>query len=229
MQNTYCAIIQARLGSSRLPLKSLVALHGIPIIDWVVNRVSTAKRLNKVLVAIPATDLDQALGAHLTMRGIPYVAGSENDVLNRFYQAAKAVQARHIIRICADNPLIWGEAIDRLIDYYEQTQPDYAYNHIPKGNRWPDGLGAEICSFALLEAMENKAKDASEREHCMNYIWNHADSFSIKTFDPEEPWLCRPDIKLDIDTVEDYNRLAHCPLSIDIPIRQLIDCFPKQS
>ena len=150
------------------------------------------------MVAVPDTPLDKVLMEHLQRRGVPCVAGSEDDVLARFCLAAKAADAGSVVRVCADNPLIWGGAIDRLVDFYAQGQWDYAYNHIPRNNLWPDGLGAEILSRELLDELNAKAAQTSQREHCLNYIWDNAANFSIGTFDPQEAWLRRPELKLDM-------------------------------
>lgn len=216
------AIIQARLGSSRLPLKSLLCLRGMPIIDWVTERVGRASKLAGLIVATPDTDLDEALRQHLQCRQTPCMAGPEADVLSRFCQAAALADADLVVRVCADNPLIWPEAIDRLADFYQNGAYDYAYNHIPRGNLWPDGLGAEIISRDLLEDLDKKAKEPSQREHCLNYIWDNAGKFRIGTFNPREDWLCRPDIKLDVDSPKDFLRLALMPLAADMDARQII-------
>lgn len=206
------AIVQARLGSNRLPLKSLLTLRGLPIIDWVIQRLHQARTLDSIIVAIPDTELDEALAQHLERGGIACVKGPEDDVLSRFCLAAKACEADLIVRVCADNPLIWCEAVDRLVEFYQGHDCDYAYNHIPKGNLWPDGLGAEIVSRDILDEMDKKASALSQREHCMNYIWDNPEKYRIATFDPVEDWLCRPDLKLDIDTEKDFLKLATKPL-----------------
>lgn len=217
------AIVQARMGSSRLPLKSLLCLRDLPIVDWVLQRLSKARSLDSLIVAVPDTELDEVLARHLRRRGIACVKGSEDDVLGRFRQAAAACDAGAIVRVCADNPLVWGEAVDRLVDFYRHTGCDYAYNHIPRGNLWPDGLGAEITSREILEEMDRNARDLSQREHCMNYIWDNPGNFRIATFDPFEDWLCRPDLKLDIDTVDDFRRLSLLDISPDMDARQIVD------
>lgn len=221
-QGKTVAIVQARLGSSRLPLKSLLCLRDLPIIDWVTRRLAQARRLDQIMVAVPDTELDRVLLEHLQRRGVPCLAGPENDVLARFRLAAKATDAAVAVRVCADNPLIWGEAVDRLLAHYERTGCDYAYNHIPRNNRWPDGLGAEVLSRELLDELDAKAKQPSQREHCLNYIWDNAAAFRISTFDPEEPWLCRPDLKLDLDRPEDFRRLALLPLSPGMDARAIV-------
>ena len=217
------AIIQARLGSTRLPMKSLLCLRDVPVIDWVTRRLGQAARLDGIMVAVPDTPLDLVLLDHLQRRGVPCVAGSEDDVLARFCLAARKADAGRVVRVCADNPLIWGGAVDRLVDFYDQGGWDYAYNHIPRNNLWPDGLGAEVLSRELLESLDQKAVEPSQREHCLNYIWDNAADFRIGTFDPAENWLRRPDLRLDMDRPDDFRRLALLPITPDMDARAIVD------
>lgn len=210
------ALVQARLGSSRLPAKSLLNLHGLPVIDWIGRRVSRAKLLDSLVFALPDTELDEVLARHLGNQGYKVYRGSENDVLSRFNGAAKMSDADYIVRICADNPLIWWTAIDELIDFYFEQGPDYAYNHIPKNNSWPDGLGAEMIAADLLAELDCKATSPLQREHCLNYIWENADQFKIATFNPAEDWLRHPELKLDLDTIQDFKKLSLLDIDPDI-------------
>lgn len=219
------AIVQARLGSSRLPLKSLLCLRDVPVIDWVTQRLAQASRLDGMLVAVPDTPLDAVLLEHLHRRNVPCMAGPENDVLERYRLAARQADAGLVVRVCADNPLIWGEAVDRLVRFYEQGAWEYAYNHIPRENLWPDGLGAEIFSRELLERMADEAVEPSQREHCCNYIWDNRERFRIGTFDPGEDWLRRPDLKLDMDSPDDFRRLALRPIRPDMDARDIVRLF----
>lgn len=223
------ALIQARLGSSRLPLKSLLCLRDVPLVDWIVQRVSTATLVHKVVVAIPDTPLDDILAEHLTRRNIAFFRGSENDVLQRFCAAGRAFGAEQIVRVCADNPLVSGEAIDDLLRFYAQGTCDYAYNHIPRNNRWPDGLGAETLSFTLLEELNRVATLPQHREHCLSYIWDHADNYRIATFDPADPVICRPELKLDMDTKDDFRHLALLPIHPHMKMRDIVALFPPKS
>lgn len=216
------AIIQARTGSSRLPMKSLLCLRGHALIDWVVRRVSKARLLDGVVVALPDTARDHVLADHLQRQGVSIVRGPEQDVLTRFLLAARAVQAERVVRICADNPLVWGEAIDRLVDFYDNGSFDYCYNHIPRANLWPDGLGAEMVAAGLLEEIGRRAAKPSQREHCLNYIWDNPTLFSIGTFDPEETWLRRPEVRLDVDTADDFCRLARLSVTQESDARDIL-------
>jgi len=219
------AIIQARLGSTRLPNKMLLSLHGKPIIEWVIKRVQKSKLIDELIVAIPVTEDNNVLEKYIKDLGVKVYRGSEDNVLNRFYESAKGKNAENIIRICADNPLIDGVEIDNLIKFYEREKPDYAYNHIPKNNLYPDGLGAEIISFELLEKLNNIVTEQRHKEHCLSYITDNQDKFSIKTFNPLNSSLHHPNMKFDVDTFDDYSKLAMRDFSIDTTSTELINIF----
>lgn len=196
--------------------------------NWVAQRLSRSRLLDEVIFAIPDSPLDDVLAAHLKAAGQSCVRGPEEDVLARFALAARGSRASRIVRVCADNPLVWGEAIDRLIRFFEEKKPDYAYNHIPRGNLWPDGLGAEICSRGLLEEIAAQSTAKSQREHVFNYLWDNAADFDMRTFDPAESWLRRPDLKLDVDSQQDFVRLALAPLSPQSGAREIVEAFGCQ-
>jgi len=216
------AIIQARMRSTRLPYKMMISLHGHPIIEWVLKRVKSSHKLDGIVVAIPQSPEDDILEKYLHSLEVDVYRGDEEDVLARFYEAAKLKNATHIVRVCADNPLISGEEIDNLIKFYFDNPCDYAYNHIPLGNTYPDGLGAEIISFDLLEYLEKNAIEKKHREHCFSYITDHPNRFSIKTFDPINKRIACPKLKLDIDTFEDYRRLSLKSFEIDTSAEELV-------
>ena len=216
------AIIQARMLSSRLPNKMMLSLHEKPVIDWVCERVANSKKIDGMCVVIPNTRPDDVLALHLSRKSVPYYRGDENDVLSRFYQTAIRDKASVVIRICADNPLISSEEIDHLVDFFSENDCDYAYNHIPLNNKYPDGLGAEICSIDTLKKVHSLAKCAEHREHLFNYLWDNLSQFSIKTFDPKDHLLWQPQIKLDLDTYSDYLYLQKRPFSVNMTSRQVI-------
>ena len=222
------ALIQARMGSTRLPGKALRLLNRQAIIDWVVQRVSYASLIDKLVVAIPDTVQDEPLAAHLHERGIAVFQGPEDDVLARFIKAgawAGAGPETLVIRICADNPFLWGNEIDALVRHFRQTPCDYAYNHIPRNNAYPDGLGAEILRYSLLCRMGESATLAAHREHCLSYLWDNAGQFRISTFDPADPALRRPDVKLDIDTEADFLALERLGAAPDMPPADIIRLY----
>jgi len=216
------AIIQARMGATRLPNKMMLHLHGYPICEWVFRRVCTAKYIDNVIFALPDTPQDDLLEKFLNSKGAKTIRGSETDLISRFIKASKKTSADYIVRICADNPLICDSEIDRLIEFYNNEECDYAYNHIPKNNHYPDGLGAEICSINLLEEINKKATTAEHREHLFNYIWNNHTDYTIKTFESPED-IAYPELKLDIDDMDDYKRLLEKPYRIDMNVCQVVN------
>jgi len=219
------AIIQARLGSTRLPYKMMLSLHGKPIIEWVVKRVQKSKLLDDIIVAIPISEDNDVLAKYIIKMGVKVFRGSESNVLNRFYESVKNEKPSQIVRICADNPLIDGIEIDNLIEFYNTHSCDYAYNHIPKNNLYPDGLGAEIISFNLLKFMNETVTSQYHKEHCLSYIWEHSEKYNIKTFNPIDTQLHHPNLKFDIDTFDDYYKLSMKDFTIDVSSKELIEIF----
>ena len=222
-------VIQARLGSSRLPCKTLLNLHGLPVIDWVVGRCARSELADDLVVALPDTRRDEVLARHLRAQGVNTFRGSEQDVLSRRHGAAAAHGADLVVRVCADNPLIWGGEIDNLIRFYQREHTagncDYAYNHIPRNNLYPDGLGAEIVSFELFTKAMNEATLPAHREHCLSYIVDNPELFAIRTFDPLDPALHHPEMKLDMDTADDFINLALRDIHPDITPREIVELF----
>ena len=132
-------IIQARMGSSRLPNKMMLYLHGHPVIKWVCQRVAQSKNIQKAIVALPNTESNDLLDEYLSKLGVTVFRGSETDLVERYYFAAIEYEAEEIVRVCADRPLISPSEIDRLIEFYFQSNCDYVYNHIPVNSLNPTG------------------------------------------------------------------------------------------
>ena len=146
--NNFVAIIQARMGSTRLPRKSAKILGQSQIIDWVVKRVKKAKLLDDVIIATSKKKRDKIFSKIAKKNKIKIFYGSEENVLKRIYDAGKKFNAKNIIRICADSPFISPEFINNLILFYKNNNCDLAFNHTPfKKFKCIDGLGAEIFSM----------------------------------------------------------------------------------
>jgi len=225
------AIIQARMGASRLAGKMMLSLHGSPIVEWVVRRVSWANQIDEVIAAIPDTKPDDVLYNFLRKEfEIKIFRGSENDVLGRIVKAGRQTGATHVVRVCADNPFVCGEVIDDLVHFFSEHPCDYAYNQGDGGitNTYPDGLGAEIAPFDILEWLDKHVTEPRHREHCFSFISEHADHFDTRTFNPSNGHLSHPELKLDLDTLEDYCRLALKPLAISSSPVEIIRAFLKE-
>ncbi|MBZ5653916.1 MAG: aminotransferase class III-fold pyridoxal phosphate-dependent enzyme [Acidobacteriia bacterium] len=162
------AIVQARMGSSRLPGKSLADIEGKPMLWHVVKRVKRASLVDRVVVATSTQPADNAIEEMCHAHGIACYRGSENDVLDRFYHAARAERAAKVVRITADCPLTDPEVIDRVIRRFQRGDLDYASNAMVRS--YPDGLDTEVFSFAALERAWHEASKSSEREHVTPYL-----------------------------------------------------------
>jgi glutamate-1-semialdehyde aminotransferase/spore coat polysaccharide biosynthesis protein SpsF (cytidylyltransferase family) len=162
------AIIQARMGSTRLPGKVLLDLAGQPMLWRVISRTCRAKTIEQVVVATSTAAADDAIAAFCTERGIVCFRGSETDVLDRYYQAARCVQAQTIVRITADCPLLDPDVIDQVVHHFLSGAWDYVSNVNPP--TFPDGLDTEVFSFATLERAWNEAHSPAHREHVTPYI-----------------------------------------------------------
>lgn len=162
------AIIQARMGSSRLPGKSLAMIEERPMLWHVIQRVKRASLVDRVVVATSTAPADDAIEQMCREENVPFHRGSENDVLDRFYTAARAEKAAQIVRITADCPLIDPEVIDRVVRRFLRGDLDYASNAMVRS--YPDGLDTEVFSFSALERAWHEAVKTSEREHVTSYL-----------------------------------------------------------
>jgi spore coat polysaccharide biosynthesis protein SpsF (cytidylyltransferase family) len=161
-------IIQARMGASRLPDKVLMALAGRPVLEHVILRCQHAQLVDRVIVATTVAPKDLAVVNFVSGMGVNVFCGSENDVLDRYYQAARKFDLKNIVRITADCPMIDPDIIDRVIREYFAAGVDYATNTLMP--TYPDGEDVEIFSFKALQRAWQEANMLSEREHVTPYI-----------------------------------------------------------
>ena len=183
------AIIQARMTSSRLPGKVLKEIAGIPMIQHVINRVSTSKLVDEVLVATTTDETDNEIEIFCKHNKYSYYRGHPFDVLDRYYQAAKANQAEIIVRITGDCPLMDSSLIDSLLNAFIDCEVDFAANRLPPPwkRTYPIGLDIEIAKFSALEKAWKEAESQFEREHVMPYLYDQPGRFKIllKHHDPD--------------------------------------------
>jgi spore coat polysaccharide biosynthesis protein SpsF len=230
-------IVQARMGSSRLPGKMMMDLCGQPLLHWVLSRVKKTKLVDSTLLATSDAEKDNPLAELAQQLNVPVFRGSETDVLGRFLAAAHMAKADRVVRVCGDNPLIAPEEIDRLVAFFEKTlQAEgtadnlYAFNFASKiGNNYPDGFGAEMISMSLLKELARLDDQPSSREHVTAYIWSHPEQFMIRTFSaPKE--IAYPLVKLDVDSQEDLDKLiALCArLDNDSSAHEIIQAYKEE-
>ena len=167
------AIVQARMGSTRLPNKVMQGINGTPLIGLLFDRLSKSIKINKIVLATSTNESNNTLTKYIQELGYPVFRGQEKNVLNRYYNAAIQENADIIVRITGDCPLIDAELVDELIDNFYKNSVDYASNREPA--TYPDGLDAEIFSMQALEKMHNNATNSYQREHVTPYIIDSED------------------------------------------------------
>ena len=174
------AILQARVSSSRLPGKVLKPILGKPMLQHQIDRVTRARSLDALVVATSTDASDDPVAGLCAAAGVNCFRGSLDDVLDRYYQAALEHQPRHIVRLTGDCPLIDPEIIDRLVEFYLAGSFDHAGNAVEP--MFPDGLDAEVFTFAALEAAWREASLPSQREHVTPFIHQQPDRFRIGSY-----------------------------------------------
>jgi len=193
------AIIQARMGSSRLLNKVLMELKGKTVLERVVERVLQSQYIDDVIVATTIEKQDLAIVKLCADKDIRVFCGSETDVLDRYYQCAKLLSPDHVVRITADCPMIDVDVMDLVISTHLNNASDYSSNTLEP--TYPDGLDTEIMKFSVLEEAWQKAKLMSQREHVTQYII-HNDRYSKSSIENDvdygnERWT--------LDTDNDYS------------------------
>ncbi|MFC2004452.1 cytidylyltransferase domain-containing protein [Chloroflexota bacterium] len=197
-------ILQARMGSNRLPGKVLKDLEGKSMLWHIIERLKVIRQSDELVVATSNNAEDGRIVELAESCGVGYFIGSEQDVLDRFYQAAKEFQLEQIIRATGDNPLIDPEEADRLIGFHLETAADYSSNMTGVNSGLPVGVGVEVFSFTALQKSWLEGKNEDHREHVDEYILQNPDKFSIEVLHAPESKQA-PNLRLTVDTQEDFN------------------------
>ena len=161
------AIIQARVTSSRFPNKIFQKIGNKTLIEILIDRLKRSRHIDKIVLAIPKNKKNDSIRKKIKNK-VPIFSGNENDVLDRYYKAAKKFKAEIIVRICGDCPLIDPNIIDRIISCYNDNDYDYVSNTIEPS--FPDGLDAEVFNFDVLKKTWKEAKTYKDRENVTQYI-----------------------------------------------------------
>lgn len=169
------AIVQARMGSTRLPNKVLRPINGIPMIGLLLTRLALSKELDQIIVATSSDPRNEPLARYVEKRGFSCEQGSENDVLDRFVRAAESHDADIVVRITGDCPLVDPGLVDRAIMFFKAHHYDYISNTNPP--TYPDGLDIEVFRFKALRQASQESYEVFDREHVTPYIRN-SDQFT---------------------------------------------------
>lgn len=198
------AITQARIGSSRLPGKVLKQVNGKSLLQIHLERALRCKDISELIVATTLEEGSDAIVDIAKQSHCSFYKGSTNDVLDRFYQAAKPLQPDFVVRITSDCPLIDHEVMSLAINTCVNENLDYVSNTL--NPTWPDGMDVEVFKFSALEKAWNEATELSDREHVTPYIWRNSTSrgghlFTSKSLENKTDFS---DYRLTVDYESDY-------------------------
>ena len=209
---TITVIIQARMGSSRLPKKILKKINGEPILYHVIKQTKKAKLVDDIIIATTNLEEDNEILDYCKSKKIKCYRGSSTDLLDRYYKCAKKFNVNIIVRITSDCPLIDPDVIDKIIKKFLENKFDYVSNNIDKKNKkwinstcnFPQGMTVEVSNFKNIEKAWKKAKKPSEREHVFPYIQFNSEfsKFSIKSKEKLDFIRCTIDRKEDLNFIK---------------------------
>jgi spore coat polysaccharide biosynthesis protein SpsF len=233
MSANVVAIVQTRMGSTRLPGKVLLPIVGEPMLAHVVERARAVPGIGEVVVATSTEAADDRIAELCAARDWACFRGSEEDVLDRYYQAALAYKADHVLRVTADCPLLEIEQTGAVVERHLESGADYTHNITVWGSGMPLGTGAEIFTLTCLETSWRDGREPHHREHVDEYVGDHPELFRMERVDAPEA-LRRPELRLTVDTPDDlalvravYDRFPSGTLPAVAEVIALLDENPE--
>ena len=219
-------IIQARMGSTRLPGKVLAPVMGRPLLDYQIERLRRSAREVDIVVATTTQPRDQQIVDYCKAHRVDYYRGSEDDVLERYWKAAKDY-ADTVVRISSDSPLIDPQIVDQVIALYGDSYPAYDYVSNTLTRTYPRGMDVEVFSFKSLEEAFTYATLPHEREHVTPYIYTHSDRFKLGTVTSNSN---NSHYRLTVDTAEDLTLVTRVietlyPRSPNFGLQEIVTLF----
>ena len=209
-------VTQARLGSTRLPGKVLKTIDDKSLLEIHLNRLSKASLVDKIIVATTNKEEDNIIFQNVIKWGFDVYRGSESDVLDRFYQAVKDLDAKWIVRVTSDCPLLDPILIDKVIEFAITNDKDYCSNVLIEN--FPDGQDIEIFKFSALKMAWENAVKISEREHVTPFIRNNSDFNGGNLFTAVN-YPCNNDfskIRMTVDEIKDFELMKYLIQSLGV-------------
>lgn len=195
------AIIQARMGSTRLPGKVLKKVLGKTLLDYQIERVKRAKTIDEIIIATTTKESDDPIAQICQQLSIPYYRGSEEDVLSRYYEAATKFNVDVVVRLTSDCPIIDPNIIDKVVEHYLENKDRYDYVSNTLTRTYPRGLDTEVMLYEVLKRVHEEAKELVYREHVTAYIYHHPDQFRLCNVSNEKN---ESKHRWTVDTEEDF-------------------------
>ena len=174
------AIIQARLGSSRLNRKVMKIIEGLTLLEHIINRISHSSAITKIIIATTTLKEDVEIVNLCKNNDIDFYCGSENNVLDRYYETAKKFKSKNILRVTSDDPFKDFEIIDKMAELFFIKKYDLVTNTFPP--TFPEGLDVEIFTYDSLKFAKKNAKSDFEKEHVTQFFYKNSKNFKIKNF-----------------------------------------------
>jgi spore coat polysaccharide biosynthesis protein SpsF len=193
-------IIQARMGSTRLPGKVLRHMAGRPMLDWILDRLNNVTNADRIVVATTKSAKDDAIVQFCQERGTLCFRGSEENVLSRYVQGARQYGFQHVVRCTGDNPFHDPVEINYLIQEHLRINVEYSSNI----DALPKGVGAEVFQSGVLYKIEALTKDTADLEHVNEYVLNHPSQFRTHNVSACQHELARTDFSLTVDTENEF-------------------------
>jgi spore coat polysaccharide biosynthesis protein SpsF len=224
------AIIQARMGSTRLPGKVLADIHGRPMLRWLLDRIQSIKEISEIVVATTTNSEDDELEKWLNIEKVTCYRGSENDVLDRFFCCAEGRMADIIVRVTADDPLKDPALVSEAISVLTSSESvDYCSNSL--NPTYPEGLDIEVFRYSALIRANKEALLPSEREHVTPYIWKNPEKFHLRSLEYSRNlshWRWTVDKPEDLTFMRIiYNEFKNKPLVSFSEVIAFLDQNPK--
>jgi len=195
------AIIQARMGSTRLPGKVMMCVNNRPLLDYMIERVNRCQAVDQVIIATTGSQRDTPIVDWCQEAQVGYYRGSEEDVLSRYYHCAVQYQASIVVRMTSDCPLIDPHVVDCVVEnYLERPEIEFVSNTVPLPCLYPDGMDVEVFGIELLKKAYHEATLPSEREHVTFYMWK-TEKFRTFRLDPQQDLS---QYRFTIDYPEDF-------------------------
>lgn len=197
---TVC-VVQARTGSTRLPGKVLLEVKGKPLLVHTLDRLKRCERIDHLILATSNLPQDRVLLNLAKKEGVEGFAGSEENVLDRYYRAVVHHRPETVVRCTGDCPLLDSEVTDLVIRRHDEKQKDYTSNTLVRS--YPRGLDTEVMKFSVLEKAARESTKDYEWEHVTPYLYRHPELFTIEQVVAEKERTI-PGLRLCVDTVEDF-------------------------
>lgn len=196
-------VVQARMGSTRLPGKVLLPVAGRPLLSYQLERLRRCRRVDRIVVATSVLPADDAIVTFCQQESTAVVRGPELDVLARFALAAKATGADTVVRVTADCPLLEPALVDQAIEAFAAGDCDYLSNMRPP--TWPYGMAVEVMTRRALDEAAAEARDPAEREHVTPFLYWRPERYRLRSI------TRAPDLSAQrwtVDTPEDFELVS---------------------